>query len=179
MRAWGRPRSEERAPERSSGANRALHVALVVASFFVGALVEELFAFAEGKRDLGLSALEVELERYQRQTLTLDRADHLPDLLPVQQEFPRPRRLVIEVARLFVGRYVQVEQKYFSISDDRVGISDVGFPVAKRFDLTARQNHSCFPGIEDVVVVPGAFVPRHRLLLILLDGLCHLTSFPS
>src|SRR5882724_8527062 len=145
---------------RSSRPYRALHVALVITPFLVGALVVQLFALAEGQRDLGLPALEVDLERNQRQTLTLHRTDHLADLLPVQEKLPRPRWLVIEVARLFVRRYVQIEQKNLSILNDRVGISDVGLSVPQRLDIAAGQNDSRFPGVEDVVVVSSAFVPR-------------------
>src|SRR3954470_16237663 len=164
---------------RSSRAHRALHVSLVVAAFLVGALVVKLFALAECERDFRLAAAEIDLERNQRQSLTLDGSDHLADLLPVQQELARPRGLVIEVARLFVGRYVQIEQKNLSILNDRVRISDVGLSVPQRLDLAAGQNDSRFPGVEDVVVVSGAFVPRYRLLRIFLDGLCHLTSCSS
>ena len=70
---------------------------------------------------------------------------------------------MIEVARLFVRRYVQVEQKDLTVFNDRVGISDVGLPVPERFDLTPGQDDSRFPGVDDVVVVSGAFVPRYRL----------------
>src|SRR6266550_2613737 len=145
-------RSGVPARARSSGANRALHVALVVALFFVAALVVELFPLAQGKRYLRFSALEVQLERNERQSLALDRADHLPDLLSMQQELPGSGWLVIEVARLFIGRYVQVEQKNLTIFDDRVGISDVGLSVSKRFDLASGQNNARFPGVEDMVV---------------------------
>src|SRR5688572_24481063 len=97
------------APEqgRSSGANRPLHIPLVVAALFVGALVVELFPLSECESDLGFPASEIKLERNQRQALTLDGTDHFPDLLPMKQQLPRPGRLVVEVARLFIGRYVK------------------------------------------------------------------------
>src|SRR3954462_10302497 len=171
--------SAAQAGARSSGTHRALHVPLVVATLLVGALVVELFPFAEREGDLGFSTLEVDLEREQGQALTLDGADHLADLLLVQEELPRPCGLVIEVARLFIRRYVQIEQKDFSVFYDRVGIGDVGLPVTQRLDLAAGQNNPRLPGVEDVVVVSGAFVPRHRLLLILVVFLCHLTSWSS
>src|SRR6202049_1971948 len=126
---------------RSSSAHRALHIALVVAALFISALVVELLALAQGEGDFRLSAPEVDFQRNQRQPLALDGADHLADLLPMQQEFPRPRGLVVEITRLFVGRNVQVEQKNLSILNDRVGISDVGLSVPKRLDLTTGQNH--------------------------------------
>src|SRR3954451_11355689 len=129
----------------SSGAHRALHVPLVVALFLVSTLVVEFLTLAQCKRDLRLAALEVDLERQQRQSLTLDRADHLADLLFVQEEFSSPRGLVIEVARLFVGRYVQIQQKDFSVFNDRVGVGDVGLSVAQRFHLAAGQNNPSFP----------------------------------
>src|SRR5207248_8709029 len=133
-------------------------------------------ALAEGEGDFRLAAAEVDLERNQRQALTLDGADHFADLLPVQEELPRPSGLVIEVARLFVRRYVQVEQKNLSILNDRVRISDVGLSVPQRLYLAAGQNDSRFPGVEDVIVVSRAFVPRDGLLCIFLDFLCHLTG---
>src|SRR5688500_10890404 len=96
LRRWGwapnlaPPQPEAPVRVQSSGANRPLHVALVVAALFVGALVVELFPFAQRESDLCLSPLEVKLERNQRQSLPLDCTDHLPDLLPMQQKLPRP-----------------------------------------------------------------------------------------
>ena len=106
--------------ERSSRPYRALHVVLIVAAFFIRSLVVELLALAEGEGDFGFAPLEVDLERNERQPLTLDGASHLADLFAMQQKLPRPRRLVIEVARLFVRRYVKIEQKNLTIFDDRV-----------------------------------------------------------
>src|SRR6202162_1757990 len=172
-------RSGGRIAARSSGSYRALHVALVVAALFVSAFVVELFALAQRERDLGLAPLEVDLQRDEGQPLALNRADHLANLLSVQKELSRAGGLVIEVARLFVGRYVQVEQKNLSVLNDRVGISDVGLSVPQRFHLAPGQNDTRLPCVDDVVVVPGAFVPRDRLLRIFLDCLCHLTSCSS
>src|SRR5207245_9341648 len=81
---------------------------------------------------------------------------HLLDLLPVQVKLPGPSVLVIEVARLFVRRYMQVQQKNLTILNDRVGISDVGLAVSQRLHLAAGKNYTRFPCVEDVVVVPGA-----------------------
>src|SRR5688572_12874838 len=97
-----RRRSEAPAGERSSDANRPLHVALVVFPLFVGTLVVQLLSLAESEGNLRFPALEVQLERNQRQSLTLDGADHFPDLLPMKEELPGSSRLVIEVARLFI-----------------------------------------------------------------------------
>src|SRR5437764_4430775 len=91
-------RSAAPAAAQSSGTHRALHVTLVVASFFISALVVELLTFSKRERDLGLAALEIDLERQKSEPLTFDRADHFADLLLMQQEFPRPCGLVIEVA---------------------------------------------------------------------------------
>src|SRR5689334_10263013 len=166
-------RAEAQEKSRSSGSHCALHVTLIVAPFLIGALVEELLTLAESERNLRFAALEVELERDEGEALPFHRTDHLPDLFAVEQQLARARRLVIEVARLFVRRYVQVQQKNFSILNDRVRISDVGLSVSQRFDFAAGQHHSRFPGVEDVVVVARAFVPRDRLLGIFLDFLCH------
>src|SRR5688500_10010053 len=110
-----RRRSEAPAGERSSDANRPLHVALVVLALFVGSLVVELFPFPEGEGNFRLPALEVELEWDQRQSLALHGTDHFPDLLPMKEKLPGSSRLVIEVARLFVRRYMQVEQKDLTV----------------------------------------------------------------
>src|SRR5438045_9703469 len=112
--------------ERSSRPYRPLHVALIVAALFVRSLVVELLALGEGEGDFGFAPLEVDLERNERQPLTLAGADHLADLLAMQQKLPRPRRLVIEVARLFVRRYVQIEQNNVSILRELVGVSEAG-----------------------------------------------------
>jgi hypothetical protein len=74
---------------------------------------------------------------------------------------------------------VEIEQKDLTILNDRVRISDVGFSIAKGFDLAAGENEAGFPGVEDMVVVLRAFVPRDRLPLLFLDCLSHLTSFSS
>jgi len=154
-------------------------LAWAIATLFVGAFVVKFLALAQRERDLGLALPEVDLQGNKGQSLTLDRADHLANLLSVQQELSRAGRLVIEMARLFIGRYVQVEQKNLSVLNDRVGISDVGLSVPQRFDFAPGQNDTRLPCVDDVVVVPGAFVPRDRLLRIFLDCLCHLTTFSS
>src|SRR5215211_3386449 len=87
---------------RSTCSHCALHVALIVALFFVSALVIKFFSATKTKRDLSLASPEIQLERDQRESLSLDRADHLADLPLVKEELPRPRWIVVEVARLLI-----------------------------------------------------------------------------
>ena len=87
-------RDEQRRDHRA--ARHARDFALGVAFALGIALVVQLLSLAERERHLGHSVLEVELERDERQSLTLDRADHPTDFLAVEQQFPRPGGLVVE-----------------------------------------------------------------------------------
>src|ERR1700676_5615628 len=64
-----------------------------VALLLALALVVQLLAFGHRQQQLGAAAfVEIQLQRYQRHAVAVDRAHQLVDLLSVQQHFSRPLR---------------------------------------------------------------------------------------
>ena len=100
------------------------------------------------------------VERHQREALSFDGTDQFSNLAAVQQQLARAARLVIELIALLVGRDVRVEEKHFAVVHDRVRIRDVRLSRAQRFDLRTRKHDAGLPRIQEMIIVPGALVPR-------------------
>ena len=164
---------EKEAGRQSSRAHQPLHVALVVAALFVSTLVVQFLAAAQAEQDFRLAALEVQLDWNESQTLPLHRPDELSNLALVKQKLASASWLVVEIARLFVWRDVEIEQLYLSVPHDSISVGDVGFSVSQRLHFTSRQDDAGFPCIQDVIVMPGTLVPRNCFALCFFCCLCH------
>src|SRR5688500_18663933 len=120
----------------------AIEVALHVAVLDRGALVEAVLATRGRELDLRAPVGEVDPRRDDRQALLGDPAEEALDLTPVEQELARALGLVVLPRRRLVGRDVQVVEPHLAVADDRVGVLQLGAPVAQGLDLGALQHHA-------------------------------------
>ena len=67
----------------------------------------ELLSPRDSERELRITALEVDLERYQREPLLFGLDDELTNLAPVQEQAPGTRWILVEAIRLLVRTDVQ------------------------------------------------------------------------
>src|SRR5688500_12189968 len=81
------------------------------------ALVVQLAALRDGEVDLGASALEVDLERNERAPLLLDASDQLADLLAMEEQPARSKRVDVPAAARLVGADVHVVQPDLAVVD--------------------------------------------------------------
>ena len=91
----------------------------------------------------------------------------------MHEQLSRTSGLMVESIPLLVGRDVQVEQKDLAIVQDPVAVREVCLPVAERLHLGSRQHDTGLPGIDDLIVVTGAFVSGNDLMPVLLIGCGH------
>src|SRR5581483_8293610 len=89
---------------------RALDLALRVAVDERAPLVPHVLAARERELDLDAPVLEVEARRHERQALLAHLAVEAVDLLAVQEQLPRPGRLVVRAVPLVVGRDLRVQE---------------------------------------------------------------------
>ena len=88
----------------------ALQLAAHVALGDGAPLVVRLLAARDAELQLGHPVADVEAQRHQGQALGLRLPDQLGDLVPMQQQLPGPRRLVIVAVALLVGRDMGADQ---------------------------------------------------------------------
>src|SRR6516225_4747548 len=117
------------------------------------ALVVQLLAAGERKLEFGAAlVVEIELERHQRHSLALDRADELVDLAAVQEELAQALGGVVEAAALQVFRDVGVDQPDLAVTRIGIGFRDGRLAAAQRFDLCAGEREPDLEGLADLVV---------------------------
>ena len=144
-----------------SASHGACHVALVVTLACVVAFVVEFLPLSEGQGNFSAPTLEIQFKRNESESLALDSADHLADLLAMQQELARARRLVVDVATAFVGRDMQVDEIDFAIANYAVCVGDVRLAIAQRFHFCPGERDAGFPGFQKLVVVRRPAVLRN------------------
>ena len=119
-----------------------------------------LLASHERQSRLHAPTQEVQIQWDERETLPFDRADQPADLATVQQQFARACGLMVEVAAMSVRPDMQIQQVDLPVLYDTKGVGEVGATVAQRFDLGPGEDDARLPGVEYLVVVARALVPR-------------------
>src|SRR5690606_20451394 len=77
----------------------------------------------------------------------------------------RPRRLVVELIRLLIGRDVEINEEQLPLLHHGKRVGQIGLAQPERLDLAAGEDDAGFPRLETVVVMARAFVPGDRLML--------------
>src|SRR5215467_3692305 len=125
----------------SGGAGRAQDartVALPIALLLGLTLIGLPFPPSEAKLDLRPTAIvEIDGQRDQRHPIAPDRAQQAVHLLAMEQQLARPTRLVIEVRRSGVLRYIGVDQKQLAPVVISVCLGDASLPLAQHLDFGA------------------------------------------
>ena len=78
----------------------------------------------------------------------------------MQQQFPRPPRLMVEMGRGLVFRDVGVDEVELAARFVGIGLGDAGATLAQYLDLGAVQDETGLEGVLDQVIVAGAAVLR-------------------
>src|SRR5579871_657060 len=120
-----------------AAAHGALDFALGVALGNGFALVIELLAPAEADFDLGMIALEIELEGNQCQPLCLHLADQIVDLAAMQQQLAVAQGVVVHVRSLLIDGDMAAFQPDFAVFDTRKRAAQVHLAVADGFNFCA------------------------------------------
>src|ERR671924_25154 len=108
--------------------------------------------------------------------LALDAADQLANLLLMEQQLSRARRIVVELIALLVRSDVKIQQEHFAIPYCRVSVAQVSLALPERFYFCPAQHNAGLPRLENVVVVSRSFVPGHRGGRWSFGGACHPNS---
>src|SRR5690606_30727170 len=169
--------SARRAPRRAASPSAPLAqqprlVALPVAVLDGLSLVVGLLALRQGELDLRPpSRVEVDRQRDQRHPLALDRADHLLDLAPMEQQLARPFRLVIETVAVAELGNVRVDQPGLAILHVGVALGDRAAAVAQALHFGAGKRDPGLEHVLDEILEPRAPVLGDGLLLVERRGL--------
>src|SRR5512143_3776020 len=92
-------------------------------------LIKELLPFGESKIHLDLPIDKVELDRNQRISPLFHFADEAFDLSFVEEELPRPQRIVIQSVRLGIRADMGIHKKDLASLDIPVAVPQVHSPV--------------------------------------------------
>src|ERR671930_822014 len=147
---WAAPARRRAARPSVALAQRALHVAPLLAGLDRLALVEAVLAAREGDLDLRAWAGEVDARRHEGQAALLDPADEPVDLALVGQELARAFGVVVLAAGRAVGRDVDVVQPQLAVAHLRVAVLELRRAVAQRLDLRAREHDARLELVEQV-----------------------------
>ena len=121
-------------------------------------LVKELLSLCEGKVNLDPSVDKIELERNQRIPPLLHFADEAFDLSFVEQEFPRPQRVVVQSVGLGVGADVSIHKEDLALFDVPIAIPQVHLSLPKGLDLGPEQGDPGLDRLFDKVVIKSLSV---------------------
>lgn len=119
-------------------------------------LVVILFSSCDRNFNFGPTVFEIELSRNQRDPFFLEVTLKPGNLLFVEQELPRPFRLVIFPISLFIWRYVHLKQPYFAVYNATKRPLEVRLAVADRLNFGSGQHQARLHWITQMVIVPGA-----------------------
>ena len=121
-----------------------------------------LRAAGSGLKVIGLETLEEQLS--------------FLESMPMEQQLAPPERVVVLAVAHLVGADVHLDDPSLVVPDFPVGITQVDPAVAQGLHLGAQQHQSGFPGILDLVLVPGPLVLGDDLDPRLLFLLGHFSS---
>src|SRR5690606_31463671 len=130
----------------------ALDLPLCVPLGDVRPLVVLLFPFGQGELNLGKAVAKVDIQRDQGVSLLPGQADQLADLLLVEKQLSRPRRIGVETVPLFVGADVHVQEIHFPVLDPGEAVPQVDPPLANRLDFRPGEHDAGLVGFFDVII---------------------------
>jgi hypothetical protein len=137
-------------------------LALDLAAFDRLPLVVQLFSPRERQRHLDLPPPEVKACGNQGQPLFGRSADELSDLFAMQEHFPAPLGIVIDIATMTVRIDVDVVQPDLSRFNARKAVPQVRFAFANPLYLGAEEHESRLERLKQVVVVKRLAVFRNQ-----------------
>jgi len=128
------------------------------AGAFGGALVPVLFALGEGYLALDASVFEVELDRDEGEAFLAGEGLELFDLFFVEEELARAEALVVHGVAVREGADVGVEEEALAVFEEAVGVFEVGFAFADRFNFSPAEGDATLEAVGEEVVEAGGAV---------------------
>src|SRR3569832_2971140 len=130
-------------------------------------LIVDLLAARQCKLDFrSATAVKIERQRHQCQSLASDRALKLGDLALLEQQFALAPRLMVEAVAVAIFGNVAVDQPHFLAVNGGIGLRDRSLAGAQRLDLGTRQLDPCLKPLLDKIIEARAPVLGHDLLLV-------------
>lgn len=120
--------------------------------------VEGGLSLGKAQFHLGLAVLEVDLERYQGQTLLCDLTGETVDLPAVEEQLARPFRFVPTFSGKIVGRNMSANKEGLAVVDVRVRVFEFHASVTHRLDFRTHKHESGLHGVDHGVAPTGASV---------------------
>src|SRR6266542_2121241 len=152
-------RRARRAGRPGPVAQQPLPVSVPVALLHRLALVVLLLAFRETDVELDAAAAVVEIERHERVAGTLDLADEAADLVAMEQQLARARRIGANMCRRRRKRcHMRAEEHDLAALDDHVGFLELRPSRPDRLHLPAFERDPRLELLLDELVVLGFFV---------------------
>src|SRR5437868_3503482 len=144
-----------------------LLLSLPVALLHRFALVIHLLAPRERQLDLGsAAAVEIERQRDEREALAGHRAVELGDFPVLEQQLPRPPRLMVEAVAVAIFGDMAVDQPDLGALGGGIALGNRTLALAERFHLGAGQLNSGLEPFLDEIVEARAAVFGHDLALV-------------
>ncbi len=137
--------------------------------FFDGVpFVVKLLALAQPQEHFGTPLLEVELERDHCQPLFAALGGELLDFAPMNEQFARPLRYVIELVAPLVFRNIAAQEPQLAAAEPGVGLFQRYLAGSQAFDFAADQDNPALERVEHQVLVMRAAVLRDEPLVVVL-----------
>ncbi len=112
-----------------------------------------LLAARQSQGDFHFPVFEVHPQRHQCHAALHRLADELPNLMGVQQQLARPKRLVVRVSAMAVRLDMDVVDEYLAVLDPRETVTQVGAALANGLHFGASKDQPGLERFENVVVV--------------------------
>ncbi|SVB84670.1 uncharacterized protein METZ01_LOCUS237524 [marine metagenome] len=110
-------------------------------------LVVSFFSLRNAHRYFHYTILKVHPDRNQRESSFNDLSDQLPNLLPMQKQFPPAERFVLCVPAVTIRTDVHIVEEYFPILYTAVAVLEVNATLTNSLDLCPEQNDAGFKSI--------------------------------
>ena len=148
-------------------AERAAHVAFVVALFHVIALVEKFFPLGERDFDFDQAVAKIKFGRHDGFSAGADFGDELADFARVQEKFSRAVGLVIiGVPEVVFGNVSVVKNRDRAVIDADKRVGDICASEAHGFDFRSRKRNARFKAALEKIISRGFRVADFRKSLV-------------
>ena len=131
-----------------------------------GPFIEALFPLCDGQLDFGVWPFKVDGKGDQRQSLLLHLGQQFPDLLLLEQQLPRPDRIVVVDRPVFIGADMHPQQPDLTVFHQRVPVLQIGISFSQRLYLRPFQHNARFNRIKDVILMTGFTVGNDDALFL-------------
>jgi hypothetical protein len=124
------------------------------------ALIPVLLALGNGKFAFDPAISEVKPGGNERMPLDLRLCHEPANFFLVHQQLTGAGFIVVREIAVGVRTDMQVEEKRLPVLDEAIGVLEIRFSFADRFDFSPAEGHACLEFFEQEIVVAGDAVVR-------------------